>query len=73
MKMVRDGNGISALLGRDESAVFNKIAMHNFLSITSLTEREHYLAEQLFCRNVLQKVKRQGNEGYKIYPQINQL
>ena len=73
MKAVRDSRGVTALISRDEASVFNKVAMHDYLSITSLSEREHHLAEQLYQRNVLQKVKRQGSEGYKIYPQINAL
>lgn len=73
MKMVRDSRGVSTLISRDEASVFNKIATRDALSITSLNDREQHLADQMYRRNVLEKIKRHGTDGYKIYPQTNQV
>lgn len=73
MKMIKDSHGRTSVIGRDEASVFNKVAMRGFLAVSSMSEREHHLADQLHTRNILQKVKRHGHDGYKIYPQINQV
>lgn len=73
MKAVKDSRGVTTLISRDEASVFNKIAMQGTLSISSLSEREQYLADQMVHRNVLEPVKRHSNDCYKIYPQLNQV
>lgn len=69
MRAVRDMHGLTTLINRDEARVFNKIDMENFVSVNTLSEREHHLAEEMHKRNVLQKVEKEHSVGYKIYPQ----
>lgn len=69
MKAVKCKNGSLSLLNRDESSLFNKANMATFLDISSLNERECYVAEEMYKRNVFRKVKRGESVGYKIHPQ----
>jgi hypothetical protein len=69
MRAVRDMNGLTTLINRDEARVFNKIDLENFVSVNTLSERDHFLAEEMYKRNVLQKVEKEHSVGYKIYPQ----
>mgnify|MGYP000547623650 CR=1 FL=1 len=69
MKAVKCKNGIVTLISSDEARLFNKIDMANFVDLNTLSERECHLAEELYKRNVLNKVKREHKIGYKIHPQ----
>lgn len=73
MKAVRGKLGVLSLLSRDEARLFNKIEFDKFLNISNLDEREHFIAEEMHKRNVLQKVKRENSIGYSIYPQKTQI
>lgn len=69
MRAVKGKNGVLSFTSNPETALFNKIELHGFMDISSLSEREHYLAEELFKRNLLKKIKRGDKIGYKIYEQ----
>jgi len=69
MRAVRDINGLTTFINRDEARIFNKIDMENFVSLNTMSERDHHLAEEMHKRNVLQKVEKDHTVGYKIYPQ----
>jgi len=73
MKAVKCKNGIVTLISSDEARLFNKIDMTNFIDLNTLSERECHLAEELYKRNVLHKVKKEHKVGYKIYPQKHQV
>ena len=73
MRAIRDCNGLTTFINRDETRLFHKIDMEKFVALNTLTEREHYLAEELYKRNVLQKVDKESTIGYKVYPQTNKL
>jgi hypothetical protein len=73
MRAVRGKNGILSLINRDEARLFNKTDLENFLDINNLTERDTFIAEDLYKRNVLRKVRKENRVGYKIYPQKTQL
>lgn len=73
MKAVKCKNGSLSLLNRDEASLFNKADMINFLDISTLNERECYIAEEMYKRNVLRKVKKGESIGYKIHPQKEKL
>lgn len=73
MRAIRDANGLTTFISRDEARVFNKIDLENFVALNTLSEREHHLAEELYRRNVLQKVDKESTVGYKIYPQKTRL
>lgn len=69
MKAVKCKNGTLSILNRNEASLFNKADMVNFLDISTLNERECYIAEEMYKRNVLRKVKKGERIGYKIHPQ----
>lgn len=73
MRAVRGKNDILCLIHRDEAALFNKTEFNGFLDMSSLTEREHMIAEELHKRNVLQKVKRENRVGFKTYNQKSRI
>lgn len=69
MRAVKGKNGILGIINRDETALFNNAEFSGFLPISSLNERDQHLAEELFKRNVLQKIKKGESIGYKTYIQ----
>lgn len=73
MRAVKDGNGITTFISRDETRLFNKMDMEHFLDLNTLSERDHHLAEEMHKRNVVQKVQKDNKVGYKVYPQKHKL
>lgn len=73
MRAIRDCNGLTTFINRDETRLFNKIDMAQFMDLNTLSEREHHLAEEMHKRNVLQKVQKEHKVGYKVYPQKTQI
>ena len=73
MRAIRDSNGLTTFINRDETRLFNKIDMAQFMDLNTLSEREHHLAEEMHKRNVLQKVQKEQKVGYKVYPQKTQI
>lgn len=69
MKAVKDKNKYLNLISSTEAKVFNKVDLSGFVSVNSLNEREQYIAEELYKKDVLQKIKKGEQVGYKIYPQ----
>ena len=73
MRAIRDANGLTTFISRDETSLFNKIDLARFMDLNTLSEREHHLAEEMHKRNVLQKVQKEHKVGYKVYPQKTQI
>jgi hypothetical protein len=73
MRAVRGKNKFLSLLSRDEASLFNKIDFNHFLDINTLDERTSYMAEDLYKRNIIKKVRKESKIGYKIYPQKDTL
>jgi hypothetical protein len=73
MKAVKDKNKYLNLISSTEAKVFNKVDLSGFVGVNSLDEREQYIAEELYKKDVLQKVKKGEQVGYKIYPQKEKL
>jgi len=73
MRAVKGKDGYLCLLSRDETALFNNVDMMEFLDISNLDERTHHLAEEMYKKNTLRKVRRGDRVGYKIYPQQERL
>lgn len=73
MRAVKGKNGILGIISRDETALFNNAEFSGFLPISNLNEREQHLAEELFRRNVLKKIKRGESIGYQTYAQKEKL
>jgi hypothetical protein len=73
MRAVKDKYGNLQLMDRAQTALFNKVDLGNFVDISTLDERELYVAEDLHKKNVLQKVKKGHVIGYKIHAQRSKL
>jgi hypothetical protein len=69
MRAVKGKHGILSLLSTTEVRLFNKIDFDQFLDINTLTERDLYIAEEMYKKNVIRKVKKEAKVGYKTYPQ----
>lgn len=67
MRAVRGSNGLLSFVSKDEARVINLIKADQFTPITSLSERDHYIAEELFKKNLIRKVNQNNNMGYKAF------
>ena len=73
MKAVKGKNEYLSLISSTESRIFNKVDLQGFTGVNTLDEREQYVAEELFKKDVLQKIRKGADIGYKIYPQKRKL
>ncbi len=69
MRAVKGKNNFLSLINNPETALFNKCDMEKFLDVNTLSERELYIAEELYKRDVLRKVRKGEKIGYKTYIQ----
>ena len=47
--------------------IINKIEFEEFVNINSLSERDAYIAEEMYKQNILRKVRKGDKIGYKVY------
>ncbi len=73
MRAIKGKNGILCIINKEETRLFSKAEFEGFLNISKLTERESYIAEDMYKKNVLCKVRRNENVGYRIYTQRAQI
>ena len=73
MKAVKGKNEYLSLISSTESRIFNKVDLQGFTGVNTLDEREQYIAEELFKKDVLQKIRKGADIGYKTYPQKRKL
>ena len=73
MKAVKGKNDYLSLISSTESRIFNKVDMQGFTGVNTLNEQEQYVAEELFKKDVLQKIRKGADIGYKTYPQKRKL
>ena len=73
MRAVKGKNRVLSLLNRAEATMFNNVDTTGFIDISTLDENNLYIAEEMYKKNLLQKVKRGDSIGYKIYPQRDKL
>lgn len=73
MRAVKDKNKYLNLISSTEARIFNKVDLTGFVSVNSLNEREQYIAEELYKKDVLQKIEKGAYIGYKTYPQKKKL
>ena len=73
MRAVKDKNNYLNFISTLENRVFNKIDLSGFLSVNSMDEREFYIAEEMYKKDILQKDTKGEELGYKIYPQKTKL
>ena len=69
MKAVKDKNKYINLITSTEARVFNKIDLSGFTNVNSLDEREQYIADELYKKDILEKVSKGEQIGYKTYKQ----
>ena len=69
MRAVKCKNGCLSIISREEVRLFSKIDFDKFCDINTLSERDFYIAEELYKKNVLHKVRKENKIGYKIHPQ----
>jgi hypothetical protein len=67
MKAVKGKNDYLALISSAESKVFNKVDTTGFVSVNTLSEREQYIASELYKKDVLNKTTQGEQVGYKTY------
>lgn len=73
MRAVKCKNGCLSIINRDEADMFRNVESRQFVLVNTLNEREQHIAEEMYKRNVLRKVKRGNDIGYKIHPQKEKL
>jgi hypothetical protein len=73
MKAVKDKNQYLNLISSTEARVFNKIDLSGFVNVNSLDEREQYIAEELYKKDILEKVSKGEKVGYKTYKQKHKI
>tara|TARA_E500000331_G_scaffold324118_1_gene340149 strand:- start:340 stop:564 length:225 start_codon:yes stop_codon:yes gene_type:complete len=73
MKVVKDKNKYMNFISSLESKIFNKVDLTGFVGVNTLDEREQYIAEELYKKDILQKITQGEQVGYKIYPQKEKL
>lgn len=72
MRAVNGKNKKLSLISSLEAKVFNKIEEDGFVEVNSMSERENFLADDLYKRDILRKVRRDNTIGYKIFKKEDQ-
>jgi hypothetical protein len=73
VRAVTAKNGVLCLLSRDESALYGRAEMEGKLLCDKLSERENYIADELYKKNIFFKTHKGKGIGYKIYPNKQKL
>lgn len=69
MRAVKGKDNLLSFLHSHEARIFNLIELNDFLDMRKLSERDLYIAEELFKKNVIQKINKGDTVGYKVYQQ----
>ena len=72
MRAVNGKNKKLSLISSLEAKVFNNIEEDGFVEVNSMSERENFLADDLYKRDILKKVRRDNTIGYKIFKKEDQ-
>jgi hypothetical protein len=67
VRAVKGKNQKLSLISSLEARLFNKIEEDGFIDLNSMSERDNYLADDLYKRDILKKVKRDNTIGYKTF------
>ena len=67
MRAVKGKNEKLSLISSLEAKIFNKIEEDGFLEVNTMSERENFLADDLYKRDILKKVRRDNTIGYKTF------
>ena len=60
-------NNKLSFISNEESRLINMIELNRFLDSAGLSEREHLIAEELFQKDMIRKVNKNGKTGYKTF------
>jgi hypothetical protein len=67
MRAIKTKHNTVSLISQPEGKIFNKIEEDGFLDVNSMSEQELHLANEMYKRNVLKKVRRENKIGFKKY------
>ncbi|MBM37806.1 MAG: hypothetical protein CMO97_01920 [Woeseia sp.] len=67
MRAVKGKNEKLSLISSLEAKIFNKIEEDGFLEVNTMSERENFLADDLYKRDIVKKVRRDNTIGYKTF------
>lgn len=69
MRTVKGKNKVLKIISNPETSFFNKLNMEGFIGVNTLNERELYIAEEMYKKDVIKKVRKGEKVGYKVYQQ----
>jgi len=73
MRAIKGKNNLLSFISNPEASFFNKVNLQGFMDVNTCNERELFIAEELYKRDVLRKVRKGDCVGYKTYPQKTKL
>ncbi len=73
MRAVRTASGYTTFLSSQENRIFRKCEMEGRCQVNTLTEREKYIASEMYKKGILVKAPKSKNQAYEIAQQVTQL
>ncbi len=70
MRAVKGKDKVLSLISRPESQIYSNVEATGFVPCTSLSERDLYVAEELYQKNILKKVRKDNCVGFKTYSEV---
>lgn len=67
MRAVKCKHNVLSFINTLETRIFNIVEADGCLDISKLSERDQHIAEELYKKNVLKKVKKDNFVGYETY------
>ena len=67
MRALRGKHGLLQFVSNEEHKLFNKINVVEFMDISNLDERSRSLAEGLYQKNIINKIRKDDRLGYIAY------
>ncbi|MDA8842269.1 hypothetical protein N9N08_01195 [bacterium] len=69
MRAIKGKGNNLRFISNPETSFFNKLNLEGFISVNTLNEREVYIAEEMYKKDVIRKVRKGETIGYKAYSQ----
>lgn len=70
MRVLKGKNNQISIISRPESKIITMIQADGFVPCDSLDERDLYVAEELYQKNLIKKVRKNNCIGFKTYSDI---
>ena len=67
MRAIKGKHNQLSFISRPEAKVYSMIEADGFISCESLDERDSYVAEELYQKNIIQKIRKNNTLGWKAY------